>query len=177
MCVTVLPCSCNCRRHYRRSPSRPWRIFSCRRHCFHFVFCRTLRGGTGSAEAPAAATSVAQHTPSTSSTSQGADSAKITDPAASAPSPQGYPAPPTALPPSGRISTRTRGRTSAAAGTEPPAVDYGLGPGGAPRPIRLTSHHPAASPTAATASGRRYGPRSCRLACLDGTHPVRPRRR
>ena len=41
-------------------------------------------GGTGSAEAPAAATAVAQHAPSPTSTSQGADSAVITDPAASA---------------------------------------------------------------------------------------------
>ena len=69
-----------------------------------------------------------------SSTSQEADSAEITDPAASAPSPQGDPASPTPLPPSGRISTRTRRRTATAAGAEPPDVDYGVGPGGALRP-------------------------------------------
>ena len=38
------------------------------------------------------------------------------------------------MPPSGRISTRTRRRTAAAAGAAPPAVDYGFGPGGARRP-------------------------------------------
>ena len=101
---------------------------------FASVFAVLPGGGTGSAEAPAAATSVAQHAPPTSSTPQGADSAEITDPAASAPSPQGDPAPPTALPPSGRISTRTRRRTAAAAGAEPPAADYGFGPAVAPRP-------------------------------------------
>ena len=37
-------------------------------------------------------------------------------------------------PASDRISTRTRRRTATAAGVEPPAVDYGFGPGGAPRP-------------------------------------------
>ena len=101
---------------------------------FASVFAVPPGGGTGSAEVPAAATSVAQHAPPTSSTSQGADSAEITDPAASAPLPQGDPAPPTALPPSGRISTRTRRRTAAAAGAEPPAADYGFGPAVAPRP-------------------------------------------
>ena len=60
---------------------------------FASVFAALFGRITGSAEAPAAATSV----PPRSSTSQGVDSAKITDPAASAPSPQGDPAPPTAL--------------------------------------------------------------------------------
>ena len=65
----------------------------------------------------------------------------ITDPAASAPPPPGNPAPLTILPPSGRISARTRRRTASAAGTAPPAVDYGFGPGGAPKPStrRVTS--------------------------------------
>ena len=48
------------------------------------------------------------HAPSQSSPSHGADSAAITDPAASSPSPLGDPAIPTALPPSDRIFTRTR---------------------------------------------------------------------
>ena len=90
--------------------------------------------GTGSAGALAAATSVAQDALSPSSTSQGANSAGITDPAASTLSPDGDPAPPIALPPSSRISTRTRPRTAAAAGAEPPAVDYGFGLDEAPRP-------------------------------------------
>ena len=63
---------------------------------FASVFTVPSGGGTGSADAPAAAKSVTQHAPPTSSTSQGADSAEIADPAASAPSLQGDP--PTALP-------------------------------------------------------------------------------
>ena len=65
-------------------------------------------GGTVSTETPAASTRVAQYTPFTPITAQGADSTEITDQAASAPSPQGDSAAPTALQPSGRISTRTR---------------------------------------------------------------------
>ena len=103
-------------------------------NAFASVFAVPSGGGTGSAEAPAAVTSVAQHPPPTSGISQGVDSAEITDPTASVPSTQGDPAPPTALPPSGRISTRTHRRTAAAAGAEPPSVDYGFGPVGAPRP-------------------------------------------
>ena len=38
-----------------------------------------------------------------------------------------------ALPPTGRISTRTRRRTVSAAGAAPPAVDYGFESGGVPR--------------------------------------------
>ena len=38
-----------------------------------------------------------------------------------------------ALPPTGRISTRTRRRTAAAAGTAQPAVDYGFEPERVPR--------------------------------------------
>ena len=58
----------------------------------------------------------------------------IPDPAASASPPPGNPAPLSVLTPSGRTSTQTRRRTAAAAGTTPPASDYGFGPGGAPRP-------------------------------------------
>ena len=52
---------------------------------FASVFTVPSEGGTGSEEAPAAATSVARHAPSSSSTSQRADSTAITDPAAFAP--------------------------------------------------------------------------------------------
>ena len=38
------------------------------------------------------------------------------------------------MPLSGHISTRVRRRTTAAAGTAPPAVDFGFRSGGAPRP-------------------------------------------
>ena len=77
---------------------------------FASVIFLPSEGGTGSAEPPAAATAVAQHVPS-----QRADSAAITDRLVSAPSPPGDPAPPIALPPSGRISTRTHRRTAASA--------------------------------------------------------------
>ena len=103
-------------------------------------------GGTGAVEAPAAATAVTRHAPSPSSTSQRADSDAITDPTASALSPPGDPAPPTALPPSGRISTPTRRRTATAAGAEPPAVDHGFGPGGAPRPSARRANTPPPVP-------------------------------
>ena len=50
-----------------------------------------------------------------------------------------------ALPSSGRISTRTRGRTAVVVGTAPPAVEYGFGPGGAPRPpVRRVNTPPRA---------------------------------
>ena len=103
-------------------------------------------GGTGSAEPPAVATAVAQHTPSPTSTSQGTDSAAITDPTASAPSPPGDPAPPIALPPTGRISTRTRRGTAAGACAAPPGVDYGFGPSGAPRPSARRANTPPRVP-------------------------------
>ena len=101
-------------------------------------------GGTGSAEASDAATTVAQHAPSPSSTSQGAESAAITDPAASVPSLPSDLAPPAGLPPSGRISARMRRRTAAGVGAESPAADEcGFGPGGAPCPsARRTSTPP-----------------------------------
>ena len=114
---------CNCRRHHRRLTCRPWRIFPAADIAFALVFAVPSEGGTGSVEALAAATSVAQHAPCPSSTSHGADSAAITDPAASAPSPHGDPAPTAALPPSGRISTRTCRKTAVAAGAKPLAVD------------------------------------------------------
>ena len=114
---------------------------------FALVFIVPSGGDQGSAEAPAAATIVAQRAPLPTSTVQGEDSAVIIGPAASAPSPPGNPAPLNILPPSGRISTR-------------PAC-----------------YHPAASPTAVTAGIRRYGPSSCCLVGPDGTHPVRPRPR
>ena len=103
-------------------------------------------GGTGSAEAHAAATVVAQHATSQTSTSQGADSAAITDLTTSASSTPDDPAPPTVLPPSGRISTRTRRRAAAAADAAPPAVDYGFRPGGAPRPFARRTNTPPRVP-------------------------------
>ena len=98
---------------------------------FASVFAMSPEGGRGSTKSPAAATAVAPHALSPSSSLQGAHSAAITDSAASAPWPPGDPAPPTASPPSSRISTQTRRQISAGAGAEPPAVDYGFGPGGA----------------------------------------------
>ena len=85
--------SCNCRRHHRRSPSRPWRRFSAADTDLIPASAVLSVGSTSSAEAPAATTSVTRHAPSSSSTSQGADSTAITDPAASTPSPHYDPAP------------------------------------------------------------------------------------
>ena len=124
---------CFCIRRHRRSPPRPRAGFACCRQRFASVFAVPTEAGTGSAEAPAAATAVAQQTPSRSPT-RGTDSVETTGPTASVPDSPGSPAPPTVKPSSDRISTRTRRRTATAAGTAPPAVDYGFGPGGAPRP-------------------------------------------
>ena len=112
--------------------------------------------GTGSTEVPAATMTVTQPTPSRSST-QETDSVGTTGLTASAPASPGSPAPQTVKPSSDRISTRTRGRTETASGNAPPAVDYGFGPGGAPRPSagrattppRVPRPQPA-PPTAAT---------------------------
>ena len=101
---------------------------------FASVFAVPYEGGMGSAEAPAAVTAVAHHASSPMSTSQGVDSAAITDPAASASTPPGNPAAPPALPPSGRIFTRMRLQKYAVIGTTPPAVGYGFGPRAASRP-------------------------------------------
>ena len=100
---------------------------------FASVFAVPTEVGTGSAETPAAATTVTQPTPSRSST-RGTDSVETTGPTASASASPGSPAPQMAKLSSDRISTRTRRRTATAAGKAPPAVDYGFGPGGAPRP-------------------------------------------
>ena len=102
-------------------------------NAFASVFAVPTRVGEGSAEAPAAATPVAQPTPSRSPI-QGSDSVEPNGQPASAPAPPGAPVTPLPKPASDRISTRTRRRTATAAGVEPPAVDYGFGPGGAPRP-------------------------------------------
>ena len=92
-------------------------------------FTIPYEGRTGSTDVPAAASAVTQHAPS-----QGADFTVITDPPASTPSPPDDPAPPTTLPHLGRISTRTRRQTTAAAATAPPAVDFSFWSGGFPRP-------------------------------------------
>ena len=89
--------------------------------------------GTGTAADPAAATTVAQSTPFSRSSTLGTDSVAATGPTVSAPVSPGTPAPQTAKLPSDRISTRTRQRTAIAAGIVPHAADYGFGPGGAAR--------------------------------------------
>ena len=101
---------------------------------FASIFAVPSEGGTVSVEAPAATTAVAQHAPSPTNTRQRTHSSAITDPAASTASLPGDPAPPIALPPSGRTSTRTNQRTGVASSAAPPAVDYDFGPDGAPRP-------------------------------------------
>ena len=84
-------------------------------------------------EAPAATTAVAQPTLFRSSV-QGTDPVEPTGPTAPIPTSPGSPAPQTMTPFLDRISTRTRRRSATAAGKAPPAVDYGFGPGGIPRP-------------------------------------------
>ena len=114
---------------------------------FASVFAVPTEVGTGSAETPAAATTVAQPTPfSRSSTQQGTDSVVTTGPIASTPVSPGSSAPPTAKPPSDRISTRTHRHTATAAGNAPPAVDYGFGPGGARRPAARRANTPPRVP-------------------------------
>ena len=145
-------------------------------NAFASVFAVPTRVGEGSAEAPAAATPVAQPTPSRSPI-QGSDSVEPNGQPASAPAPQGAQVTPLPKPASDRISTRTRRRAATAAGVEPPAVDYGFGPGGAPRPFARRANTPPRVPPAAAGSAHRRDPCSCRLVGPDGANTVRPRRR
>ena len=76
------------------------------------------------------------------SPAQGADAVEITGPTTSAHASPGSPMPPTVKTSWDRISTRTRRRTATAASATPPAVDYGFGPGGAPRPFARRANTP-----------------------------------
>ena len=89
--------------------------------------------GTGSGEAPAAPTTVAQPILS-QSCAQGADCVETTGPTAFVSASAGSPVPAAAKPSSERISTRTLRPTATAAGNAPLAVDHGFRPGGAFRP-------------------------------------------
>ena len=123
-----------------RCPGRG-RAFPAADNDFASTFTVPTEVGTGSAEAPAAATAVAQRTPSRSPT-QGNVSVETTAPTASAPASRGSLATPTVKPSSDRISTRTRWRTPTSAGAAPPAVDYGFRPGGAPGPSARRANTP-----------------------------------
>ena len=114
-----------------------------RRHRFRFVFSRTLWGRHGLCRSPDVCRSACSFT---HESSQGADSAANTDPAASAPSPPGNPASPTGLLPTGRILTRTRRWLASANGTTSPAVDYGFGPDVAPHPPAWCTNNPLRVP-------------------------------
>ena len=140
---------------------------------FASVLATPSDGGTGTTEAPPAVTAAAQHAPSPTSTSQGADSAAITDPAASASSPPGNSAPLTALPPPDSVSNRTRRRTAADNGTAPLAVDHGFEPRGGTSASSPSCSHPAASLTAATASGVVTAPAPA-TSRLSGRYRFRP---
>ena len=144
-------------------------------NAFVSVFAVPTVVGAGSAEAPAAATPVAQPTPCRSPT-QGTDSVETTGPTASAPASPGPPVPPTVKQSSDRNSTRTRRRTATAAGAAPPAVDYGFGPAGPldHMPGGLT---PAESPTVASGSAHHRDPCSFRLVGPATVNTVRPRPR
>ena len=104
------------------------------------------------------------------SPTHGTDAVETTGPTASAPASPGSPMPPTVKPSWDRISTRTRRRTATAASAAPPAVDYGFGPGGAPRPFARWANTPRVPrprpgpPTAGT-------PAPAALSCLLYTSP------
>ena len=127
-----------------RCPGREWALLTAD-IAFASVFTVPTEVGAGSAEAPAAAAAVVTPTPSRSPT-QGADSVETTGTTASAPASPGVPAPPTVKPSPDRISTRTRRCTATAAGTAPPAIDYGFGPVGAPRPSGRRANTPPRIP-------------------------------
>ena len=102
---------------------------------FASVFEVPTEVGTGSAKIPSAATTVAQPTPFSRSSTKETDSVETTGPTVFASVSSGSPAPLTVKPPSDRISTRMRGGTAIAAGNAPPEANYGVGPGGAPSTI------------------------------------------
>ena len=78
-----------------------------------------------------------------------------------------------ALPPSGRISTRTRRRKTAAPGSVQFAVDYDFGSGRAPWPsFSLVDPPPLVRYTPSTTLGCHPGSTSAPNACPDGIHPV-----
>ena len=79
------------------------------------------------------------------SPTQGTDAVETTGPTTSAPASPGSPMPPV-KPSWDRISTRTRRRTATAASAAPHAVDYGFGPGGAPRPFARRDNTPPRVP-------------------------------
>ena len=108
------------------------------------------------------------------SPTQGTDAVETTGPTTSAPASSGSPMPPTVKPSWDRISTRTCRRTATAARAAPPDVDYGFGPGGAPRPFARRAN---TRPRVPSAAAHRRDPCSCRLVGLDGAYTVRPRPR
>ena len=124
-----------------RCPGRG-RVLPATENAFASGFAVATEVGTGSAEAPAAATIVAHSAPFSRSSTKGTDSVVTTGPTLSAPVSPDSSAPPTAKLPSDRISNQTHRRTPTAAGNEPPAVDYIFGPSGAPRPAVLRANTP-----------------------------------
>ena len=81
----------------------------------------------------------------------------------------GSPAPQTMTPFADRISTRTRRRSATAAGKAHPAVDYGFGPGGAPR-ISQTSCNTPASPRVPAGSAPTLADPPARTVPLPSDH-------
>ena len=96
-------------------------------------FCCTHHGQRGLRRRPSCHDVSGPTTPSRSSV-QGIDPVELTGPTAPASSSPSSPTLQTMTPFSDCICTRTRRRSAIAAGKAPPAVDYGLGPGGGPRP-------------------------------------------
>ena len=134
---------------------------------FASVFAIPIEGGTGSAEALAAATPIAQPSPLSRSSTQEMDSAAITGSTVSVSASLGTPAP---------LSSTTRRRTATATGNAPRCRLWIRARRG-PSAIFQTSDNPAASPTAAAGSARRRYPCSCRPAGLHDATSVRPRPR
>ena len=113
--------------------------------------------GTGPAETLAAATTVAQPTSLSRSSTQEANSAATTGPTVSASASLGISAPPSAKPPSDRVSTRPRPRTAAETGNAPPAVDWHRVRRGSSA-ICSAYQHPAVSPMVAADPVHRRDP-------------------
>ena len=86
---------------------------------FASVLAIPIEGGPGDAQALAAATITVQSTPLSRTYNQETDSTATTGSTVSASASPGTPALPSATPPSGRTSTRTRRRTATTTGSAP----------------------------------------------------------
>ena len=150
------------------SPCRGWASHAAD-NVFASVFAVLTAVTEMAADVPATTTSVVQQTPPRSSV-QGSDSIESESHNTSISNSPGSPAPQTMRQSSDRISTRTRRRSATAAGSAPPTLDYGFGPGGAPTLSSRRVPAPLRVPPRLLAP-----PASAILACrLDGPHGAPP---